>query len=296
MVLIVFCFYRAIFSWVNKIRDKDKMKNEAYEILDEVQENLKFLASSGVRSKIMLSLKEGPKNLSELREGIVLRSSTILHGTNELEKRHMVYKKGDHYILSSTGKILTSKLIDMVKSVAVTKRFEKLWNGHQIEGIPEDLILEIGSLINSSLIESETTDITRTHSNFIEILSYSKKFSGVSPFFHPEFPNLLVALVSKGVETQLIVTKSIMNKLYELAAQDPETFTKISSQENFELWLIEEDVKFALTVNDKVISFGLVLDNGTYDYSMDLVSEDRDAILWGEKLFEYYLKKSKKIV
>ncbi|MEG3225501.1 MAG: hypothetical protein BME94_08370 [Methanobacteriales archaeon Met13] len=272
------------------------MKNKAYEILDEVQDNLKFLASSGVRSKIMLSLKEGPKNLSELREGIVLRSSTILHGTNELEKRHMVYKKGDRYILSPTGMILTLKLIDMVQSVAVAKKFEKLWNGHQIDSIPEDLILEIGSLINSSLIESEPTDIFLTHTNFTEILSNSKKFRGISPFFHPEFPNLLIALVSKGVETQLIVTKSIMNKVYELAAQDPETFTKISSKENFEVWLIEEDVKLALTVNDEIVSFGLALDDGTYDYSMDLVSDDHDAILWGEKLFEYYLKKSKKIV
>lgn len=87
-----------------------------------------------------------------------------------------------------------------------------------------------------------------------------------------------------------------MNKLYELAAQDPETFTNLTSQENFELWITDQDVKLGFTVTDGFISLGLALDDGTYDYSMDLVSDDRDAILWGEKLFEYYRERSKKIV
>jgi len=35
--------------------------------------------------------------------------------------------------------------------------------------------------------------------------------------------------------------------------------------------------------------------DGIYDYSTDLVSDDKDAIAWGELLFEYYLQKSKRI-
>jgi predicted transcriptional regulator len=272
------------------------MKDNAYELLDEVQDNLKFLAISGVRAKIMITLRDGPKNLSELRELIDLRSSTILHGMNELEKRNIVYKIGDRYSLSPTGKILTLNFTDLVKSVIVAKRFEKLWEGHQIEGIPDHLMLQIGSLINAKLIESEPTDIYRPHLNFTQLLARSKKFRGVSPFFHPEFSELMIAMVSKGVDTKLIVTESIMNKLYELAAQDPETFTNLTSQENFELWITDQDVKLGFTVTDEFISLGLSLDDGTYDYSMDLVSDDRDAILWGEKLFEYYRERSKKIV
>jgi predicted transcriptional regulator len=272
------------------------MKDNAYELLDEVQDNLKFLAISGVRAKIMITLQDGPKNLSELRELIDLRSSTILHGMNELEKRNIVRKTGDRYSLSPTGKILTLNFADLVKSVIVAKRFEKLWEGHQIEGIPVHLVLQIGSLMNSTLIESEPTDIFRPYENFTKILSHSKKFRGVSPFFHPEFPEIMINLVSQGVDTKLIVTENIMNKLYELAAQDPVTFTNLTSQDNFELWITDVDVKLGLTVTDTFISCGLLLEDGTYDFGMDLVSDDRDAIIWGERLFEYYKGKSKKIV
>jgi predicted transcriptional regulator len=272
------------------------MKDNAYELLDEVQDNLKFLAISGVRSKIMITLEDGPKNLSEIRELIDLRSSTILHGMNELEKRNIVHKTGDRYNLSPVGKILTLNFADLVNSVIVAKRFEKLWDGHDISGMPNHLILQIGSLINANLIESEPTDIYKPHMNFTQLLSQSKKFLGVSPLFHPDFKDLMIEMVSKGVDTKLIVTESIMNKLYELAAQEPEIFTNLTSQDNFELWLTDEKVKIGFTVTDQFVSIGLAFEDGPYDYSMDLVSDDRDAILWGEKLFEYYREKSKKII
>lgn len=272
------------------------MKDNAYELLDEVQDNLKFLAISGVRAKIMITLQDGPKNLSELRELIDLRSSTILHGMNELEKRNIVQKTGDRYNLSPTGKILALNFADLVKSVIVAKRYEKLWDGHDISGMPDNLILQIGSLMNSNLIESEPTDIYKPHMNFTKLISRSHKFLGVSPLFHPEFKDLMIEMVSRGVDTKLIVTESIMNKLYELAAQEPEIFTNLTSQENFELWITDAEVKIGFTVTDQFISLGLAFEKGPYDYSMDLVSDDLDAILWGEKLFEYYREKSKKII
>jgi len=272
------------------------MKDNAYELLDEVQDNLKFLAISGVRAKIMITLHGGPKNLSELRELIDLRSSTILHGMNELEKRNIVKKTGDRYNLTPSGKILTLNFKDLVKSVIVTKRFEKLWDGHCIEGIPDNLLLQIGSLMNGDLIQSEPTDIYKPHMTFIQLLPHVNKFRGVTPLFHSDFKDLMIQMVLNGVDTQLIVTESIMNKLYELAAQEPETFTNLTSQENFELWITDEDVKIGFTVTDQFVSLGLAFEDGSYDYSMDLVSDDLDAILWGEKLFKYYREKSKKII
>jgi predicted transcriptional regulator len=272
------------------------MENKVAEMLDEVQDDLKLIANSSVRIKILMALIEGPKNLSELRNSIFLRSTSILNGMNDLEKRYMVLKRGDKYHLSSTGKIMGLKITDMIRSVAVTQRYEKLWNSHDIEGIPDELCLEIGSLIHSELLLSEPTNIYRPHMNFTRILSNITKFRGVSPVFHQDFPNLMIKLISGGVDTQLIVTENISNKLMELATQDPETFSKIRGLENFELWVIREDVKVAFTVTDQFLSLGLVLEDGTYDYSMDLVSYDINSILWGEKLFNYYRYKSKRVI
>ena len=51
----------------------------------------------------------------------------------------------------------------------------------------------------------------------------------------------------------------------------------------------------ALTVTDKFFSLGLYTKEGGYDPLKTLLSEDKDAILWGDKLFEHYRQKADKI-
>ncbi|HML05283.1 MAG TPA: transcriptional regulator FilR1 domain-containing protein, partial [Methanobacterium sp.] len=72
-------------------------------------------------------------------------------------------------------------------------------------------------------------------------------------------------------------------------------FLKFSSSGNLNLWVLNGEVEIAFTVTDKFLSLGLYTDNGVYDASKDLISEDPRAILWGNKLFKYYREKSDKI-
>lgn len=260
-----------------------------YEQHDEVKNLLKFLTSSSIRTSILLSLNESPKNLSDLKKELTLESSTVIHSAGELEKRNFLFKKGDEYTLSPTGKILALKLVNLIKTVDTVKNHEKLWLNHEIEGIPEDLVLKIGDLRNSVLVEPESIDINKPHTTFTQLLKTSKKLKGVSPVFHPEFAEIVATLVSKGADVQLILTDIILKMVNDTVPNE------ILSKDNFKIYLIDEDVKEAFAVTNSFISFGLFLIDGIYDYSMDLVSDDKDAIAWGEKLFDYYLKKSKKV-
>jgi predicted transcriptional regulator len=61
------------------------------------------------------------------------------------------------------------------------------------------------------------------------------------------------------------------------------------------MWVLNEEVKIGFTVTDKYLSLGLYTKEGGYDLSRDLISENQDAILWANKLFDYYLKKADKI-
>ncbi len=156
-----------------------------YNLYEEVKGGLKFLAISGVRIKIMISLNEGTKNLSDLRDELGLRSSTILHAMSELEKQNLVFKEGEYYFLSQIGKILTLKLIDVMKTIAAVNRYEKLWLDHIIEGIPEDLLKNIGDLSDSVLLEAEATDIFKPHGTYAQLLLGSKEIKGISSIFSP---------------------------------------------------------------------------------------------------------------
>ncbi|MBE3115694.1 DUF1724 domain-containing protein [Candidatus Bathyarchaeota archaeon] len=51
----------------------------------------------------------------------------------------------------------------------------------------------------------------------------------------------------------------------------------------------------ALSITDISFSFGLFNLSGKYDDSMDLISTNREAIEWGEQLFEEVLKSNERI-
>ena len=260
-----------------------------YEQYDEAADLLKFLTSSNVRTSILLSLNESPKNLTGLKQDLNLESSTVIHSTNKLEKRDLIFKNGENYSLSQTGKIFALKLVNLIKTMDTVKSHEKLWLNHEIDGIPEDLLIKLGNLRHSTLIEADSTDIHKPHTNFTQLLENVKKIKGVSPVYHPDFPEIIKILVSKGTEVQLIVTNPILKILNQ------GILTEVYSKKNFELYVIDNHVKEAFTVADGFFSLGLFIVNGIYDYSIDLVSDDKNAIAWGEKLFEYYLKRSKKV-
>lgn len=260
-----------------------------YKQYDKAADLLKFLTSSNVRTSILLSLNESSKNLTDLKQELNLESSTVIHSTNKLEKRDLIFKNGENYNLSQTGKIFALKLVNLIKTMDTVKNHEKLWLNHEIEGIPEDLLLKIGELRNSILIKPEPTDINKPHTTFTQLLQSSKKLKGVSPVFHLDFAEIVAALVSEGANVQLIFTEVILEKVINSIPKE------ILLKDNFKVYLINEEVKEAFAVTNSFLSFGLFLMDGLYDYSTDLVSEDKDAIAWGELLFEYYLQKSKRI-
>ena len=61
------------------------------------------------------------------------------------------------------------------------------------------------------------------------------------------------------------------------------------------IYLIDE-LKIAFTVTDTFLSLGLFTLDGRYDVTMDLVSEDKKALKWGLDLFEYFRKKSRRVI
>ena len=260
-----------------------------YEQYNKAKDILKFLTSSSIRTSIMIILNESPKNLSELKQELNSESSTIIHSLNELEKREFIFKTGDKYILSQKGHIFALKLINLIKTIDTVKNHEKLWLDHEISGIPEDLLIKIGDLNNSTLVKSDFTNINKPHTTFTQLLEQANEMKGVSPVYHPDFPEIISTLISENVDIQLIVTISILKILNQ------GILNELLSKKNFKLYVIDEDVREAFTVTNNFISFGLFIVDGIYDYSMDLVSDDKDAIAWGEKLFEYYLEKSKRV-
>ena len=261
---------------------------------EEVKDDIKSQSTSIIRTKIMISLSEGPKKTKDLRELTGIPASTLIHGINELEKQELVLKEKDKFFLSQMGKIMALKLVDTVRAYVSMKKLQKLLFNHQIKDIPQDLLMNIGDLSNSQLIETDNIDLFKTHGTHIEIVLDSKEIKGVSPIFYPNYAGIFKKLIEEEVKVELILTEDVLKKTIESVEEGKKDLEELILTRNLTLWILN-DVKVAFTITNKSMVLGLFLINDMYDSSRLLVSDDKDSINWGNKLFEYYRKKSKKL-
>lgn len=263
---------------------------EFYDTHKKVLSWLRLLARSEIRCKIMLALNEGDKNLSQLRELLGLSSSTILHAMRDMETESLIVSTEDGYALTNIGEAQAILVIDLIKAIYVLSENPEFWLTHDISGIPEVLLKRIGDLGDCEVVKATTLDILKPLTDFIQMLGNSKKMLGISPIFHPDFPKIVGKLLSEQVSVKLILTKEILNKLIEY---DVKIVEEISRRKNCGVWL-NDDLKVAFTVTDKFISLGLFSVDGVYDFTCDLMGGSKEAIVWGDSLFEYYIEKSKR--
>ena len=262
---------------------------------EEVKDDIKFQSTSSVRTKIMISLSEGPNKTKELRELTGIPASTLLHGINELEKQELIIKEGDNFSLSEIGKIMALKLIDTIRASVSLKKLQKLLFNHEIKDIPHNLLMDIGHLSNSQLIEADNIDIFKVHGTHLEIVLDSKKVRGISPIFYPNYPETFKKIIESDINVELILTSDVLKKTLQSANADEKDLKELIETGNLNLWTLDKDIKVAFTVTDKFMTMGFFSVNGMYDPNRNLVSNDSDALTWGNRLFEYYCQQADKV-
>lgn len=247
---------------------------------------------SELKTQILLSLLNREKKLMEIRVDIESSGTTILHAIKELEGLNLTKKSGGIYTLTSLG-IMEAQLCRFANSAAtVIEKFKDFWLLHDVSSLPIDLILRIGALKDSTIVQAETLELGKVYNFFIEILMKSEKVTGISPIFHPIYVPVIEHLLSQDKPVELIVTSGVLSKTLASAKVDR---LKESLGNNKLKIYIREDLKVALTVTDTSFSLGLFKINGEYDDNMDLISFNNEAIEWGQDLFQNYLKKSTRV-
>ncbi|MCZ3365063.1 MULTISPECIES: helix-turn-helix transcriptional regulator [Methanobacterium] len=256
---------------------------DIFELYEEIKEDLKFITSSDIRAKIIISLKEGPKKLGDLKNEVHMRSSSILHSMSQLETKNLITREFQSYSLSQTGEMAATVLIDMVNSFYLIKENENFWLNHDINEIPEDLMGKIDDLSGFKII---TFPDFSKQSPFKELLLDSKVIKGIiSPLIIYDE----LEVVNKKEDIHLILVNNNSNEVIEkLKVQD------ISITENIKLWKINGNLKLILIVTDNFILLNLpqVLKNDSSSY---LISETEESIEWGNKLFNYYLNQAEEL-
>lgn len=263
----------------------------ALEIYQNTREDIQQLYRSRLQTEILLSLSEGGKTLSQLREITGSISQSVIPRIRKLESMYLLEKDKNEYRLTPSGKIIASRIADFSRTLEVMNQHSKYWANHYMEGIPEALLNEIGDIFDFEIIHDTNVNIFNVYSNYLKIVKEAGKISGISPIMHPGLADALGERIIEGISVELIVSRDVALQL----KHEPYLgkIKALAGNKNFRLMVTDEKVRLGLTVTDKCLSLGLYKKDGvTYDTTTDLSNFDRRAIEWGERLFEYYKKRA----
>lgn len=260
---------------------------EPLEVYNTSYKLIQSIYSSRLKIQILLSVATNPKALSELRDITGSTSQAIIPKIRSLERLSLIEQFDHGYSITPVGRIIAAKIGDFVMTIGEITKHREFWSTHDIEGIPQPFLYQIGDLISSDVKFDTTDNMFHVYAHFVSILQQAAYIHGISSVMSPQVADVLAEKIVTGVPVELIVSRSVADGLM----QEPflSKIRQLKPFQNFRIWMVDEPLHLGITVTDKHLSLGLnSRANAVYDSSADLYSSDPKARKWAEQLFQYY--------
>jgi predicted transcriptional regulator len=257
----------------------------------KVMGDIQALFRSRLQIQILLALQEGNQTLAHLREKTGSSSQALIPKIRGLESQMLVEQRNYEYLLTPLGHVLSDKITDFVTTLGSIRKHKEFWGSHDLSGIPSDFLFDIGKLLNAELVFDTTEDVIHVYTLFLKIAREASSIHGAASLMSPGMGEALFNRVVAGVPVELVVNQDAADKLHE----EPylSLLQQLGKYPHFKVYLARIPFKVGLTVTDHCVSIGLFKKDGKmYDSGTDLYSEDKDAMVWGEDLFQYFKEQS----
>jgi len=261
---------------------------ETKQELNREYRDIKYILTSGMRTKLLLSLYNIPKNLDDLRRDLTKPSATILHGLKELETINLVKKAHKCYELTSNGYLLTTNMIKLIENWYALGKSEHFWDDHDLSDLPEDVLKNVYLLKDANYINSTTSDLSLAFNHYIKAISKSSELRIILPIYSENHFKHIIDLLNNGKleKLELIISEEIFNsiscnKLFK---------EKLIDNMNVKITVIKRRIKIFLTYSKEFMSLTLFFKDGHYDDSQILIAEDENAKKWASSLWNNYRK------
>ena len=256
-----------------------------------MNELLNVISASDKRRNLLILLNSGPQELDDIKRILNVTTTGMLPQVKILEEEHLIERDGRKFYLTPIGKVLTTQMEPLVRTMVVLDKNRKFWREHNLGVLPHEILLHIGELGDYQIIENSDEEIFDINI-FLKNISQSKVLRGISHTVHPRYPNFFLTLAKKGVESSLILTPGVYRVIKEKYRDLLEEWLKC---ETAHLYVSPDDIKFSFVVTDSYFSISLFYTSGVFDSKNDVVSFDPSARKWGDRIFAYYQKHSEKI-
>ncbi len=253
--------------------------------------DLVFLSEK--REKILLLLREGPKNIKEIENSLNFSSTSVQPQIKILKERHLLYREDNKYGLTLIGETIAENMLELVDTLESFENKLDFWNSHRLEGIPPSLLNRISELKHSTFASPlDKSNMFSPHNEFVENIAKSEFVKGISPFIHSLYPKMFLDFAKKGIDVSLIVTDHVFERMSTEFRLELEPFLSLN---NTHIYVCEKEILLSSAVTNRFLSLGLFYNNGTYDHENDILCFEPEGLRWGEDLFTYYQGMSREI-
>lgn len=247
---------------------------------------LKYILTSEMRSKLLLTIYDDSKNLDDLRNELKKPSATILHGLKELENNNLVRKVQKYYELTSNGYLITTNMIKLIENWYSVNKSKLFWNNHDLSDMPDDALKNMYLLKNAEYVNSTTSDLSNAFNAYIKQISKARKLKIILPIYSENhFRHLITLLDGNELEClELVISEELENAM----RQNEYIKQSILENEKVRIKTIKHNVKLFLTISDEAVCLTLFFKDGHYDDSQILIATDDEALKWALNLSAYY--------
>lgn len=254
---------------------------------------LDLVLFSEKRKRILFLLKEGPKSLEEIKISLDASPTSAQPQLKMLREMHLLYLENNKYKLTLIGEIIVESLQSVTDTIEALESKYDFWNNHRLDSIPLHLLKRISDLKYSTFAKPlDEVNMFSPHKEFVENIEKSEFIKGISPFIHPLYPKMFLDFAKKGIDTSLIITKPVFERMRTEFRPDVEKFLAL---DNAHIYVYDNEMLLSLAVTDCFLSLGLFYNNDVYDHINDLISFDPKALRWGKELYAYYESLSREV-
>ncbi|MBR2558491.1 MAG: DUF1724 domain-containing protein [Methanobrevibacter sp.] len=249
-----------------------------------INNEIKFLAKSEIRLKILNELKRTPHTIRELVKLTGITYSSVSSNINKLYNASYIRKVDKKYEINPLSEVYLNTLMEFKQSVDFIVEFKEFWAKHNINQINEESLKNIANLNKSQLIKTTPLDIYKTHNIITNHLKNTKNLKAIFPYVHPNYSKLIEDILLKNGSIELIIEEKISEKI--ISGINTALRKRTFENGKLKVYVIENNLKLHLSICDETMDLGLFKNDGSFDQNRIITSNNEKSIEWANDLFE----------
>lgn len=256
-------------------------------------ELLELIFLSDKRKQLLLFLKDGPKNIDEIKEALEVTSTAILPQIKKLKEKSLVVQEDKNYSLSLIGKVLVEKMQPLVSIIDVFEDNFDYWAERDFQGIPPSFRRRLGELGKCKLIQPDLDRMFELDPEIVENLSKSSSVLECIAYFDPSLISICQELARGGANLSFLMSGPVFEHYSKDYLED---LRDMLAFENVKFFLYSGELRIAnLIVTDKFVMFSLFPKSQKHFDRESVISYEPSALKFGNELFDELLRNSTRI-